>query len=158
MLIPGGFGYAARVPVMEWLSQDAQVRHVSWNLTGGRFLEYVANRWWLAIIRELDPHALHGADPPALQDAAAALEGVAAARWLAQAAAVMAVIEARTGARLPGDWFDEPRQVAAARWCRHRSGPLAFRPGAASPPGCLRSGTLGRAASRRGLNCACGSA
>ncbi|MEV1171385.1 hypothetical protein [Nonomuraea sp. NPDC049784] len=54
------------MPVLEWLSQDAQVRHVSWNLTGGRFLEYVANRWRLAMIPELDPHALHGADPAAL--------------------------------------------------------------------------------------------
>ncbi|MFI9846911.1 hypothetical protein ACIHFD_58535 [Nonomuraea sp. NPDC051941] len=63
--IPGGFGYAARVPVLAWLSQDGQVRHVSWNLTGGRFLEYAANRWRLAMIPELDPHA-HGADPAAL--------------------------------------------------------------------------------------------
>ncbi|MGW0590818.1 hypothetical protein [Streptosporangium sp. NPDC002607] len=109
---PGGFSYAAAVPVLEWLSEDAQVWHVSWNLTGRRFLEYAANGRRLAVIPGFDPRALHGEAPATLQDAAAALESVAGETWITQKAAVLAVIEARTGARLSHGWFDEPRQVA----------------------------------------------
>ncbi|MEU9837221.1 hypothetical protein AB0D67_37270 [Streptosporangium sp. NPDC048047] len=109
---PGGFSYASIPQVMAWLSQDAQVWHLSWNHTGSRVLEYAANGQRLARIPELDPHAIHGADPAALQEEAAALEETRNASWPVKKATAMAIIERRTGARLPMDWFDQPRLVA----------------------------------------------
>ncbi|GAA0996978.1 hypothetical protein GCM10009555_093750 [Acrocarpospora macrocephala] len=112
LLEPGGFSYAGRPQVMAWLSQDAQVWHLSWNLAGTRGLEYAAHGQWLARIPTLIPDMLHGADPAALEEEAAALQEVADAPWPAKQATAMAIIEARTGARLPMDWFDQPRPVA----------------------------------------------
>ncbi|TMR90779.1 hypothetical protein [Nonomuraea basaltis] len=112
LLEPDGFSYAAGSHVMAWLSQEAQVWHLSWNHTGRRVLEYAANGQWLAGIAELNPHAIYGADPAALQAEAAAMEEVVNAPWPTQQATALAIIELRTGAQLPRDWFDQPRQVA----------------------------------------------
>lgn len=112
MLIePGGFSYAGMEKVMAWLSQDAQVWHQSWNLTGIKALEYAAHGQWLARIPALEPEWLHGVEPAALEKEAAALREVAEAPWPARQATAMAIIEARTGARLPMDWFDHSRPV-----------------------------------------------
>ncbi|MDF5755751.1 hypothetical protein [Spongiactinospora sp. TRM90649] len=109
---PSGFSYAARQQVMAWLSQDAQVWHLSWNVAGTPGLEYAAHGRYLARIPSLEPESLYGVDPGALEEEAAALQAVAGAPWPAQKATAMAVIEARTGARLPGDWYEHPRTVA----------------------------------------------
>ncbi|MEV6157809.1 hypothetical protein AB0L53_46475 [Nonomuraea sp. NPDC052129] len=112
LLEPSGFSYASTPQVMAWLSHNAQVWHLSWNHTGSRVLEYAANGQRLARIPELDPRAVHGADPAALQEEAAALEEAGNASWPAKKATAMAIIERRTGARLPIDWFDQPHLVA----------------------------------------------
>ncbi|MGN9785419.1 hypothetical protein ACTMTF_28625 [Nonomuraea sp. ZG12] len=109
---PGGFSYAGREQVMAWLSHDAQVWHLAWNIAGTRGLSYAAYGQWLARIPTLDPGMLYGVDPDAVAEEAAALKEVADAPWPATKATAMAIVEARTGARLPMDWFDRPRQVA----------------------------------------------
>jgi hypothetical protein len=109
---PGGFSYAGREQVMAWLSQDAQVWHLAWNIAGTRGLSYAAHGQWLARIPTLDSEMLYGVDPDALAEEAAALKEAADTPWPAKKATAMAIVEARTGARLPMDWFDHPRQVA----------------------------------------------
>jgi hypothetical protein len=112
MVEPGGFSYVRRPQVMAWLSRDAQVWHLSWNVKGMTVLEYAAHGQWLARAPELDLEMLHGVDPSALEKEAAALQEVASAPWPTQKATAMAIIELRTGARLPMDWWDHPHPVA----------------------------------------------
>ncbi|MEU6711702.1 hypothetical protein ABZ897_09520 [Nonomuraea sp. NPDC046802] len=112
LLEPGGFGYCSTPQVMAWLSQDALVWHLSWNHTGSRVLEFAAGSQRLARMPRLDHQALHGADPTALREEAAALEQLGEAAWPLQEATLMAIIEQRTGARLSADWSDQHHQVA----------------------------------------------
>ncbi|MFB9968312.1 hypothetical protein ACFFOP_37740 [Sinosporangium siamense] len=109
---PSGFSYAGREQVMAWLSHNAQVWHVSWNVTSRRDLDYAAHGQWLARLPEFHHEMLHGTDPGALAEEAALLREAAEAPWPRQRATAMAIVEMRTGARLPEDWFDRPRQVA----------------------------------------------
>ncbi|MEV0148134.1 MULTISPECIES: DUF6461 domain-containing protein [unclassified Nonomuraea] len=112
LLEPGGFSYVATPQVMAWLSQDAQVWHLSWNHTGSKVLEYWADGQQLTRIPGLDALSVHGADPAELQEEVAALAQAGRASWTTRKATAMALIERRSGARLPIDWFDEAHPVA----------------------------------------------
>ena len=97
---PQGFSLTVSPRILERLSQRAQVWHVSWNITGNSRMIHAANGRVLAEIPHLEPASAYGADlgsvGPELELLAAALD----APWPASKATALAIVEARTEARL----------------------------------------------------------
>ncbi|MDF2705786.1 hypothetical protein AB0C18_05615 [Nonomuraea muscovyensis] len=106
LLEPGGFTAVGLPHVLTWLSHEAQVWHLSWNLTGHQSLTYLVHGQVLAKLHRLDEQPVTLA--PELQ----ALRAIEGAPWPRRAATAMAIVEARTGAHLERRWFDQPRRVA----------------------------------------------
>lgn len=106
LLEPGGFTGVGLPHVLRWLSHEAQVWHLSWNLTGRQVMTYLVHGRVLAELPGL------GEGPETLATELRALRAAEGAAWPGRQAAAMAIVEARTGARLDRHWFDQPRPIA----------------------------------------------
>ncbi|WP_406312889.1 hypothetical protein OHA77_30775 [Streptosporangium sp. NBC_01639] len=105
-----GFSHAEDTHVLERLSENARVWHVSWNITGRRILVHAAQGKVLAQMLDFDPDWLHGIDPGSLREEAAILRGIGRHRPPTRyKTRVMAMVEHRTGARLDKQWLDRPQ-------------------------------------------------
>ncbi|MEV0758120.1 hypothetical protein [Streptosporangium sp. NPDC050280] len=112
-----GFSHAGDPEVLERLSENARVWHVSWNLTGRRMLRHAAQGKVLAEILDFDPYWLHGIDPGSLREEAAILRGIGRHRPpIRYKSKVMAMVEQRTGARLDKQWLDQPQPALSIDW------------------------------------------
>jgi len=70
------FSHAGDPEVLERLSENARVWHVSWNLTGRRMLRHAVQGKVLAEMLDFDPDWLHGINPGSLRKEAAILRGI----------------------------------------------------------------------------------
>ncbi|MEU1878063.1 hypothetical protein ABZ470_12160 [Streptosporangium sp. NPDC020072] len=105
LLEPGGFTGVGLPHVLKWLSHEAQVWHLSWNLTGRRSMTYLVDGHILAEVPRLDE------GPEILATELRSLRAAEDTAWPGKQATAMAIVEARTGAHLERQWFDRPRPV-----------------------------------------------
>ncbi|MDP9862650.1 MULTISPECIES: hypothetical protein [Streptosporangium] len=101
-----GNNYVWESGVLDRLSVNAQVWHVSWEVTGNSRLIHAARGRVLAEVQHLNPADAVGEDLAAVEAELAALGPTISAPWPATQAMALAIVEARTGARLESDWFD----------------------------------------------------
>ncbi|MBN6056412.1 hypothetical protein JYK22_31075, partial [Nonomuraea sp. RK-328] len=109
LLEENGFTYAGLDPILRRLSRRARVWHVCWNDVGGFFV-YAANGHVLAQINDYDlsqPY-LNGPEPVFLQAEAETFASATSLLWPSKRARALAMIEARTGVRLPQGFLDRP--------------------------------------------------
>ncbi|GAA0973950.1 hypothetical protein GCM10009555_029510 [Acrocarpospora macrocephala] len=107
-----GKNYVWDEEVLGRLTVNARVWHLAWEITGSSRLIYAAYGRVLAVVPHLEPVNVMGEDPAAIEAELAALAQVVDAPWLASKATAMAIVEARTGARLDVDWFERPHPAA----------------------------------------------
>lgn len=112
-----GFSHAGHPQVLERLSENARVWHLSWNITGRRMLAHAAQGKVLAEMLDFDPDWLHGVNPDSLREEAAILRGIGRYRPPTRyKTKVMAMVEQRTGARLDRQWLDRPQPALSLDW------------------------------------------
>ena len=99
--------YASAPQVLQWLSQNAQVWNVTWDISRNFRLTYAAHGHVLAEISGIEPDTMMGSDSGALRVEMAALDRTIGRPWPATQATAMAIVESRTGAHLDEDWFDQ---------------------------------------------------
>ncbi|MFI9556311.1 hypothetical protein [Nonomuraea endophytica] len=97
--------YASAPQVLQWLSQNAQVWNVTWDIGRHFRLTYAAHGHVLAEISGSEPDTIVGSDSAALRVEMAALDLTIGRPWPATQATAMAIMESRTGAHLNEDWF-----------------------------------------------------
>lgn len=98
-----------RPEVLRWLSDRACVHSVYWHVNGADRLMYAAYGRVITGVDVFDPTQRHGEDPAALDDDLQELVALRADNGHDYRPAAMAVLERRTGVRLPTDWFEQPR-------------------------------------------------
>ncbi|MFF0577639.1 hypothetical protein [Streptosporangium saharense] len=101
-----GKNYVWESDALGRLSVNAQVWHVSWEVTRNSRLIYAAHGRVLAEVPHLDPAYVRGDDPTAIEAELTALGPCVDAPWPASQAMAMAIVEGGTGAHLDQDWFE----------------------------------------------------
>lgn len=102
-------GEGRRPEVLRWLSDGACVHSVYWHVNGADRLMYAAYGRVLTEVDVFSPDIRHGESPAALDDDVTELIAICENEEGSCRPAAMAVVEARTGVRLPMEWFEQPR-------------------------------------------------
>lgn len=120
----------SRPEVLRWLSDGTRVHTVDWTINGNGGVTYAVYGKVLVWMDMNDPDRRYGDDPSAFDDD---LDDVRAAQGTEYVtAAAMALVERRTGVRLPAEWMsDEGADPQAGPWVTVRLG--SFPPGPRPP-------------------------
>ncbi|WP_406103750.1 DUF6461 domain-containing protein [Micromonospora globbae] len=113
----------SRPEVLRWLSDGTRVHTVDWTINGNGGVTYAVYGKVLVWMDMNDPDRRYGDDPSAFDDD---LDDVRAAQGTEYVtAAAMALVERRTGVRLPAEWMsDEGADPQAGPWVTVRLGPI----------------------------------
>lgn len=113
-----GAGRTSDDEVLSRLSVGAQTWHVSWEVTRNSRLIYAANGRVAVQVPHLDPEHALGADTSAIETELTALARTIDVPWPATQAMALAIVEARTGARLDRAWFGRSHTAVSVddRW------------------------------------------
>ncbi|MFI7643674.1 hypothetical protein [Nonomuraea sp. NPDC049400] len=108
-----GAGRTCDDEVLSRLSVGAQTWHVSWEVTRNSRFSYAAHGQVAVQVPHLDPAYALRADASSLETELTALARTTDVPWPATQAMALAIVEARTGARLDSAWFERSHMAVS---------------------------------------------